>query len=129
MLTVFVSLRELPRYPNEAFTICLSPIIHLVCPSNFCVTFFSPGYYSGLKRNSGICLLGGKEVVLKEMYKCQIQCRSAGVTGAAAAAVGWGGGMFQTRNVKGIGKPGNLLATVQKEAEQQQTGFCYDKAR
>lgn len=35
MLTVFVSLRELPRYPNEAFTICLSPIIHLVCPSCF----------------------------------------------------------------------------------------------
>lgn len=33
--------------------------------------------------------------------------------------------MFQTPNVKGIGKSGNLIATVQKEAEQQQNWLLF----
>ena len=38
------------------FAICTSPLIHLVCPSKFCITFvflfffIFPGYYSRPKR-------------------------------------------------------------------------------
>ena len=135
-----MSLRELPRYPNQAFPICMSPIIHLAFPPQ-------------------------NQVVLWEMCKWRTQCRSAGVGGSISNA--WReryrnplcirdtppsrkmwdikpfykapspatGAKKPHKDSPERGKSGNLIGIVQKEAAKQKihnnnkTGFCLRKSK
>ena len=52
----FVNFRKRTRTASSFTIICISLIVHLVCPAKFC-KIISPGYYSRLKRGQTRCLL------------------------------------------------------------------------
>ena len=91
--------RKRTKTASSITIICISLIVHLVCPAKFC-KIISPGYYSRLKRGQTRCLLWkmrkwwtwmaalGPPRYVKSWNKA-FSCRSCAVTAKKCTANTW----------------------------------------